>query len=281
MSAARAAAACICLMTAGYSAAEEDSAEIAAHIFLGQVYPSGKVYLAPFPPPKSSQSDEDYLRSYRWPQAVAYQSVSAVPASANRPLPARFLSVMHDAFREISPNVRQIEAAYIPSLEFMDERHEGCAKALYRPKNPQYRYEGADFFEQVLFSCNSNEGIGVYQGKPGEVSFGVVAFDKSAKLSGVQYLNGEPRPLTRAELAEVAREKAEDAEKSDCTTTPRYLDSAASLLSAKAGGGLSLRLSRYTSPGCGGHLAEIYVLDVLKGSVPVQTRMLIRPKGVI
>jgi hypothetical protein len=49
------------------------------------------------------------------------------------------------------------------------------------------------------------------------------------------------------------------------------VDSAARLVEATIGRGMTLRLSSYKTPGCGGHLTTIYILDILRGQEVVQT----------
>lgn len=248
---------------------------LAVQIFLGQAYPSGKVYLAPFPPQEESQSEEDYLKAFPWPKEANVLAVSG----SGKPFAARFVRSLHDGRRKLDNGAFQLESAHIPALEGMTE-HEGCTKALHKPRNPAYVYAGEDFFEQMADSCASNEGIGVFEGTPGKSSLMVAAWGPEAGLFDVQALKGKPRPLTRVERAEIEKQKAALAGE-DCTTNPAYLDSAKAFLSAKTAGGFSILLSRYTNPGCGGHLAEIYILDVLKGGAPVKTFEMIRPKGLL
>jgi hypothetical protein len=77
--------------------------------------------------------------------------------------------------------------------------------------------------------------------------------------------NGQLRPVTAAEREEVAEDKNAIPKDLECTTEPRYLDSARVILTGKiAKTNISIRLSRYETPGCAGHLSEIYVLDVLE-----------------
>jgi hypothetical protein len=50
----------------------------------------------------------------------------------------------------------------------------------------------------------------------------------------------------------------------ECTTVPQFLDSAKVILTATiADSNLSIRLSHFITPGCAGHLSEIYLLDVI------------------
>lgn len=55
-----------CLVaTFGSANASPDPGKLARHIYLGQIYPSGNIYLLPFPFPASSQSEDDYRKAFR------------------------------------------------------------------------------------------------------------------------------------------------------------------------------------------------------------------------
>ena len=80
---------------------------------------------------------------------------------------------------------------------------------------------------------------------------------------------GTPRPLSDDERKQIATDKAALPKDFECTTEPRYLDSARIILTANIGkSAASIRLSSYLNPGCTGHLSEIYVLDVLSPAEP-------------
>lgn len=268
----------------GYAQSNINPDEIAARLFLGQAYPSGNVYLKPFPLNTESQSEDDYLRSYPWPDSISFHALSSADAYAKRNRKAIFSSVMRDSVREIGQNLEQLTSAYIPSLESMDDSHEGCTPAFYRSKNPAYRYLGEDFFLQCLFNCNPNEGIGIYKYiDPGNLSFSVIASAPDLNLSDVVLLNAIRRPMTPDESAEVERQKAEDKKsESEWTTVPRYLDAAACCLSAKVtGSNLSIRISQFETAGRSGHLAKVFILDVMKSGVLLKKYELVQYKGSI
>ncbi|MBU2498365.1 MAG: hypothetical protein KKE57_05665 [Proteobacteria bacterium] len=275
----------VCFFTAfGRLVAGQDPDDIAARIFLGQAYPSGNVYLKPFPLPDESQSEMDYLKSFSWPDSIFFQALSSPHPYANTIREGHISSVMHDGQHEIGPNMIQLESAYIPSLESMDDSHEGCTKEFYKPRNPQYQYLGQDFFHSVLFNCNPNEGVAIYKNSQlSKFSFPVMAFDKNLTLSEIRLLNGKPRPLTTGESAAIEREKLENKKnESECTTIPRYLDAATSHLSAKVkGSDISIRISQYETPGCAGHLANIFILDVLKSGTLLKKYEMVQYEGAI
>jgi hypothetical protein len=274
---------CVSSLTALGSWAGQEPDDIAARIFLGQVYPSGNVYLKPFPLPTESQSEMDYLRAFSWPDRVFFQALSSTDPYATESREGHFSSVMHDQ-REVEPNVIQLESAYIPALESMDDWHEGCTKEFYKPRNPQYQYLGGDFFSSAFFHCEPNEGVAIYTSShSSNVSFTVMAFNADLELSDLERLNGRPRPLTADESAMVRQQKLEyESYESECTTIPRFLDSATSHVSAKVkGSDLSILISQYETPGCGGHLANVFILDVLKSGALLKKYELVQYQGAI
>lgn len=76
---------------------------------------------------------------------------------------------------------------------------------------------------------------------------------------------GQLRPTSEAERAQIAEDRKALPKDFECTTEPRYLDSARVILTGQiAKTTISIRLSAFETPGCAGHLSEIYVLDVLE-----------------
>ncbi len=272
------------LIATGFPVFCQNPDGIAVKIFLGQAYPSGKVYLRPFPIPGKSLSENDYLKSFVWPKFIKYRSLSGSNAYAAILRECGFIEAMHDGEIEIEPGVSQVQSAYIPGLECMDDFHEGCTKKFYRPKNPRYKYLGRDFFEQILDNCNSNEGTAIYKSNDtGVCSFMVIAYDPGLQVSNIELSEGKVRPLTLDESKQLEKEKAEGRRnKSDCTTEPVYIDSAYQLLNAKLGGtDFSIRISQYVNPGCMGHLAKIFILDIIKSGVLLKKYELVQYEGAI
>jgi hypothetical protein len=275
---------CVCLLVpeGGYSQFNRNPDEIAARLFLGQAYPSGNVYLKPFPLNTESQSEDDYLRSHSWPDSISFHALSSANAYAKRIRKAIFSSVMRDSVREIGQNLKQLQSAYIPSLESMDDSHEGCTPAFYRPRNRDYRYLGEDLFSQCLFNCNPNEGIGIYRYTDyRNLSFSVFAYTSDLNLSDIILLNAMRRPMTPEESAEVERQKAKDKiSESEWTTIPTYLDSATCCLSANVtGSNLSIRISQFETAGRLGHLAKVFILDVIKSGALLKKYELVQYRG--
>ncbi len=177
-----------------------------------------------------------------------------------------------------------ISSPYIPELEAMDGEHQPCDAGPRKPRNRRYIYLGEDFFNQVLDNCNAMDGTSIYKGEDtGIFSYPVVAFDKEAPLSEIRLPKGQRRPLTQAEAAALAREKREFKKtESECETNPTFLDEATVLMTANVTGtDTSIRLSSYQTPGCGGHMATYYILDILRAGVLVKKYELVQYVGLI
>jgi hypothetical protein len=168
----------------------------------------------------------------------------------------------------------------------MEDNHNSCNGERVPPKNPHFIYLGTDFFNQILDNCNSAGGTAVYKKKENEpslFSYPVVAFDSTIKLTDFEVFNKKRRPLTKQEAAAVAKEKDEFKQGgSDCSTNPSFLDEANILLTAKVqGSNTSIRLSKYETPGCEGHMAAYYILDVIEDGVLIKKYELIQYIGLI
>ena len=272
------------VMMAGSVRAIEKPEQIATSVFLGQAYPSGNVYLRPVPLPGPTQGEDDYQKTFPWPASISFQSLNSTHSFATRLRRASFSATLHDGQVDLGSNNFQLESAYIPALESMDETHEGCTRRFYRPKNPSFQYLSDDLFYSGLFNCNANEGIGVFRSEDlDNYSFSVVAFSDRVRLTDVKYGDGQRRPLTDQEAVAVAKEKDQSrADQTECSTTPAYLDSAILLVSGRvADSEYSIRISSYDTPGCNGHLATNYVLDIVKGAELIAVFRLIQPRGTI
>jgi hypothetical protein len=275
---------CLFYSFSGQSSVSQNPDDIAVRIFLGQFYPSGHIYLKPFPLPRTSQSEDDYLKSFSWPVTISFHALSSIYPDSNKIMEAHLSSIMHDGKHELQKNTYQLESAYIPSLESMDDSHEGCTKKFYKPRNAHYQYRGGDFFYQALFNCNPNEGVAIYKNNDSSnLSYSVIAFAKDLDLYEIRFMNGERRPLTSDELVAVEKEKMETKKiESERTTIPTYLDSAVSYLSARVkGSDMSIRISQYETAGRMGHLAKVFILDVVKSGVLLKKYELAQYLGAI
>ena len=84
-------------------------------------------------------------------------------------------------------------------------------------------------------------------------------------MTGISFSErGQLRATNAPERAEIEASRKSSPKESECSTVPQFLDAAKVLLTATlAQSNITIRLSSYMTPGCAGHLSEIYVLDVI------------------
>jgi len=210
---------------------------IAQGIFIGQTYVSRNVYLKGF---------SDAQRS-GWPERTV--------ASRLRPL-------------EKKGATQRLELTFFRVVNVSGSDEYSNFPAKERAAGEDESNRPTDVFSTVLDSALEDRDIGVYRTKqPSPEGFSVLAWSSGLSLDVVDFRNnGKPRPMTKAEQKDVATNKKEAATKTkdyECTTVPAFLDSAKEILTSKVKGtAFSIRISGYSNPGCGGHLEEVYVLDV-------------------
>ena len=130
--------------------------------------------------------------------------------------------------------------------------------------------DGRDFFDSVLFHCEVNDGVAVHKGVPNnKFSYQIVALRETFQIEKPRLLSSAvTRPLTSEEQKEVNQQKVKVRKlesEGECTTVRRFPDEARQYFTAKVkASDLWLRISMYQSPGCAGHLARWYILDVLR-----------------
>ena len=204
--------------------ARQTADDIARNVVVGQAYSSGNVYVAGF--------IEDEPRA--WPRRIA-----GVPLDADRTG-----RITADFFRIVAQDSE--EHYYFPQREadsFEDDVFATIDRAAITDRNLA-RYRAAAPWD-----------------KP--VSF--FGWDDRLELVDVSRSRGQRRPVTAAERKQVAADRSAVPKDIECTTVPQFLDDAKIILMANvANTKLSIRLSKYSTPGCGGHLADIYVLDVIE-----------------
>jgi hypothetical protein len=238
--------------------AESDRASVAAGLFIGQVYPSGNVYLKP-------------LAGGERPAGNLPKSVLLLPLSSD----SAVLRTPPTAATLASPTVK---FDYIPRLEGMDNQHLTCGPTEPRKKNPAFRYLTEDFFDATVDYCDGNDDVALYRSSSLSYSVKVLAFTSETDLIDTRLVSGA-RPVTPAEELEIGRQRSNLQKEGECATTPAFVDSAERLVEAATGRGLILRLSSYKTPGCAGHLTTIYILDVLRGQEVVQTFQISQSHG--
>jgi hypothetical protein len=221
-------------------------------VFIGQVYPSGNVYVKSFSPTKT------------WPKEL-----SLVPLVNDKP-PAR------------APLVSEtMQPAYIPAIEGMDDQHDPCGPLATKSLDLSFEYLSDEFFDGMIDYCETNEDVAVYHTAPSQFSYTVLGFNPDVALNNVRLVEGL-RPTTPAEEQQAIEEKRQNAKiAKDCTTVPAYIDSAARFLEAELANGLTLRLSSYKNPGCAGHLSTIYLIDILRENTVLTTFQLVQNQGVL
>jgi hypothetical protein len=199
--------------------------EIARRVVVGQAYSSANVYVAGF--------IEDEPRP--WPRRIV-----GVPLDADRTG-----RITADFFRIVAQDSE--EHYYFPQRE-------------------------ADTFEDDVFStidraAITDRNLARYRASaPSDKSVSFFGWDDRLELVDVSHRSrGQARPVTSAERKQVAAARSKVPKDIECTTVPQFLDDAKIILTANvANTKLSIRLSKYSTPGCAGHLADIYVLDVME-----------------
>ena len=237
--------------------AQTTPSSITDQIRIGQIYPSGNVYL------KSFATD---------PGRALPESLLVIPIAGSPDLAKPPSAEAAKVSSAIKPD-------YIPGIEGMDEEHPSCSPAP-RSMLSAPRYLSTDFFEAMLDYCDENEGVALYRAPAVSYSSLVLAVPTQMKPVDVRILSGK-RPVTETEEILISQQKQDLDSARDCTTVPSFLDSAQQAAEIVFSGGLSLRLSAYRTPGCAGHLAEIYVLDVLHSGRVLQTVQISQNRGLL
>ncbi len=225
------------------------------YLFVGQAYPSGNVYLRPF-------SGNSKIKSF-WPDGVSLIALGRVGPDLS--------SIRHGMLDRVLASRTEndvVKSIYIPGVEGMDESHEPCGLGEINHEDPAHELISGDFFRTFSDHCESNDGVAVYRTTGSNYSVMVIGVAGSVSLVSHKVIVDKLlRPLTPSEKDEIDRQKAESAKtgQRECSSNPSYLDAAFQIFEASIRqGNLTLRVSTYDNPGCAGHLATIYVLDVLR-----------------
>jgi hypothetical protein len=214
------------LLSAAVPANTQVSADdIARAIVIGQSYTSGHVYVGGFV--------EDAARE--WPVRIATIALR-------------------------TPNTPRVSADFIRALDpNSEEQHYFPQKEDGGSAGPQ------DLFSTIDSMMVVDANLALYRtttriSKP----LAIVGWNERLPASDISFRDaGQLRPTSEADRAEIAEAKKNIPKDYECTTVPQYLDAAKVMLTGKVAN-VSFRLSTYQTPGCAGHLAEIYVLDVLE-----------------
>jgi hypothetical protein len=215
------------LVLLAHSLPEAKDSEIRGGVFLGQIYPSGRIYLRQFPsPPKTPAAraakasgpgeNERFTTPVRnrpaplgaltpWPREVLAINTDAHQSLGTKVTRAWFVKVLVDEPAD-EKNPLWFSTEYIPGLEGMDSRLRPCGMSKYT-QDTGFTYWSVDFFENTQEHCESTQGVAVYQSDfVSEHSFRVIAFHKDWKLAGYTVDSrrtprplqpGEPRPAVK------------------------------------------------------------------------------------
>ena len=206
--------------------------DIARGIVIGQAYTSGNVYLGGFSPAGAGDEKRE------WPKRV---TVTALRTANALPLTAEFT-------RALPPDSEELSS--------FPQREDGGSAG------PE------DLFSTIDGMIVTDPNIAIYRSsvkiaKP----LAVFGWDEGLAITDVSFRNnGAKRPITDTERQHILEEKrAATPRDFDCTTEPQFLDAATVMFNARIGKTrTTIRLSTYSTPGCAGHLSEVYVLDVME-----------------
>ncbi|HMQ10153.1 MAG TPA: hypothetical protein PKC21_06065 [Oligoflexia bacterium] len=255
---------CFASLVFGQDAKLLDIKTFADNVFLGQIYPSGKIYV------KSIKDNPDN-KSFNWPKSIQFH---ALVANKTHGQTKTFFSATWEKLFSNPERSSQINHAYIPAYEQMPHNHMPCSKDTLKP-NKDYTYLNNtyylnDFFDLVLDYCAENSTTAVYNSnKKSNFSYPIIAFTSTIgePISITRYSKKTLRPLFEDEKKQILEHKAAYKkldENDSCTTVASYLDSAQTLYHAKFNDGNAIRVSFYNDAGCHGHSSTNYIVDLIK-----------------
>lgn len=236
------AAAALVAGAAALAEASQDAEAIARGMVIGQAYAGGNVYVAGF--------IEEEPR--RWPDRI-----EGVPLDEGRRE-----RIAADFFRTVVQDSE--EQYYFPQRE----------------GDPA----DDDVFATIDKAALEDRNLARYRAPVAvERGVGFLGWDAGLLLADISYTTaGQLRPVAEGERKDIEARKSAAPKDVECSTVPRYLDDARMILTAVvARTRHSIRLSKYTTPGCAGHLADIYVLDVITPGLPLRRFEFVHYQGVI
>lgn len=244
---------------------------ITGSIHLGQVYPSGLLYLDFAGRPLIDMDPDD------WPEVVHFvpldEGAQTAMPRAGKPATARFVGIE----RNVNP----------PEIEGMLSSDSPCVFEGYRQReNSAYvggdgRFKGwepAEYFAtSEWFGCEREFAVAQYLMDEGiDASFRIVAFPPELSLIGFDWsVAGLPRPLSYTEEEQVANRRLRNPE---CTLQPLDRDDAEQLLRFDINETpYSVRLSSHLLA-CTS-LGEVFIVDALEGDTLLDSRTIGRWRG--
>jgi len=265
------------LASAAFAAQALDSSEgpplfpIDESVYLGQIYPSGLLYLEGF------EQGNDASAPGNWPEAVLFVPLDeeALPAvTRTRELAtARLLGIESNVNPPKAERMLPAESPCVP-----EDYHPREVSAYVGGDGRPVPWEPAEYFAtNEWFGCAREPAVAVYVVE-GEIdaSFRLVAFASDLGVVRLEWsAAGTRRPLTAAEADRVADRRARNRE---CTLQPRDREEAEQLLNFDLEDTpYRIRLSSHVTA-CTS-LGEVFILDVLEGEDLLETREITRWRG--
>lgn len=166
-----------------------------------------------------------------------------------------------------------------------------CSKESFFVKQEAIKAK-VDYFINPFFNTISNDCVDEKVAKYAfrtkiKEAYNVIAWSSKVELTDFSFVNSKKiRPVDISEMKELndykAASKKEEIKYGGCTTQPGFLDQAKIIVEFKIKSqGYSGRLSNYFDPGCGGHLSDIYILDIFKAGKFVKSFQTHHYQGVI
>lgn len=264
-------------------------ANLASHIFLGEAYPSGSVYLQPFSSSASNVKFDSRPDIKTFPETIHFHCVEK-KSCQHKDVGKRFRKATRQEYFDphLTSRGKSTEAFdYIPGREQMDTTHNKECGLKYK-KDKRYKYaDGEDFFETVADLCFSDDAVLRYKAADPskDTAYRVIAATDDTMLTNISFGKGDADKRL-ATKDEITKEKevlaASGRSDEECTTQPGSIQNAKVILTATvAKTSDTVRISSFTDPGCDGHLLHIYLLDVLKDGKLLKTYTISRYFGPI
>ena len=207
--------------------ARQTADEIARAFVIGQAYSSGNVYVAGFV--------DDAKRD--WPRRITMMALKLPDAPRTTAQFSRTVPPMSE------------EQYYFP------QREDGGSAGPH------------DLFSTIDSAALEDINLALFRASTKiPVARPIFGWDDRLAFVDTSFRDaGQARPTSEAERVEIAEAKKNIPKDFECSTEPQYLDEAKVILTGKiAKTNVSIRLSSYQTPGCAGHLSELYILDVIE-----------------
>lgn len=279
---------------------------LSSKVFLGEAYPSGNVYLKPFSQRAEGpgithlahgldlQVDGTHAEkpsTEQWPAKI-HVSCFLKEGCADKVVPkmpqeAMRLEYLKNEVRtepSTTPgDLTVVQYVNIPAKEGMDADHNRVCELNY-PQNEKLKYaDRFDFFDSQFDNCTFLDAVMQYKlnSKP-KKAYQIIAFDPKIALESPVYPKRETlRPMSETEKQEISTQKKK-LKGTECSSVPQFLDSAKVMVTFKVrGSDQEVRVSTFSNPGCGGHLSDAFVMDVLKQGKVQETGFLWLYRGIL